>query len=58
MDKDLTKIPENAASKATEREKEKYPVQQISVTTPISEEEVEDAVKEINPTKDSLDWRG
>lgn len=51
MEKDLNKIPENAESKALDREKEKYPVQQIPVTDPITEKEVDDAVKEMNPDK-------
>ena len=44
MDKDLNKIPENAESKALDREKEEYPVQQVAVTYPIGDKEVKDAV--------------
>lgn len=51
MDKDLTKISERAASKELDREKEEYPVQQIPVETPITEVEVDNAVKEMNPDK-------
>ncbi|WP_293670143.1 hypothetical protein [uncultured Parabacteroides sp.] len=58
MNEDLTKITENAESKALDREKEQYPVQQIAVTDPISDKEVKDAVKELNPDKDSLGSRG
>lgn len=58
MDKELTKIPENAASKAEDRKREKYPVQQVAVTYPITEQEVDSAVKEINPDMDSLGFRG
>ena len=58
MSKDLTRIPENAESKAEEREKEKYPVQQVSVVMPITDKEVKDAGKEINPARDSMDSRG
>ncbi|CAK7031621.1 MAG: hypothetical protein PARBA_03871 [Parabacteroides sp.] len=58
MNKDQTRIPENAESKAEEREKEKYPVQQVSVVMPITDKEVKDAVKEINPDKNSMDSRG
>ena len=48
MNKDFAKIPENAESKAVDREKEEYPVQQVAVTYPIGEKEVKDAVKELN----------
>lgn len=58
MDKDLTKIPEIAASKAFDREREKYPVQRISVVLPITERDIESAVEEINPDHDSLNFRG
>lgn len=58
MNEDLTKITENAESKALDREKEQYPVQQIAITDPISDKEVKDAVKELNPDKDSLGSRG
>lgn len=58
MNEDLTKITESAESKALDREKEQYPVQQIAVTDPISDKEVKDAVKELNPDKDSLGSRG
>ena len=55
MNKDFAKIPENAESKAVDREKEEYPVQQVAVTYPIGEKEVKDAVKELNPDTDSLE---
>ena len=42
MNKDFAKIPENAESKAVDREKEEYPVQQVAVTYPIGEKEVKD----------------
>lgn len=58
MNKDFAKIPENAESKAVDREKEEYPVQQVVVTYPIGEKEVKDAVKELNPDTDSLGSRG
>ncbi|WP_199652985.1 hypothetical protein [Parabacteroides sp. AM08-6] len=58
MDKELTKIPESAESKVLDKEREKYPVQQVSVTLPITDKEVESAVKEINPDADSLGSRG
>ena len=45
MNKDFAKIPENAESKAVDREKEEYPVQQVAVT-------------ELNPDTDSLGSRG
>ncbi len=54
MDNNFTKIPENAESRASDREKEDYPVQQVAVTYPIGEKEVKDAVKELNPDTDSL----
>ena len=57
MNKDFAKIPENAESKAVDREKEEYPVQ-VAVTYPIGEKEVKDAVKELNPDTDSLGSRG
>ena len=57
MNKDFAKIPENAESKAVDREKEEYPVQQVAVTYPIGEKEVKDAVKELNPDTDSLGSR-
>ena len=58
MNEDLTKITESAESKALDREKEQYPVQQIAVTDPISDKEVKDAVKELNPDTSSLGSRG
>ena len=58
INEDLTKITENAESKALDREKEQYPVQQIAVTDPISDKEVKDAVKELNPDTSSLGSRG
>ena len=58
MNKNFAKIPENAESKAVDREKEEYPVQQVAVTYPIGEKEVKDAVKELNPDTDSLGSRG
>lgn len=58
MDKELTKIPENAASKDEDRKREKYPVQQVAVTYPITDKEVNSAVREINPDTDSLGCRG
>lgn len=58
MDNNFTKIPENAESRASDREKEDYPVQQVAVTYPIGEKEVKDAVKELNPDTDSLGSRG
>ena len=58
INKDFAKIPENAESKAVDREKEEYPVQQVAVTYPIGEKEVKDAVKELNPDTDSLGSRG
>ena len=58
MNKDFAKIPENAESKAVDREKEECPVQQVAVTYPIGEKEVKDAVKELNPDTDSLGSRG
>ncbi len=58
MNEDLTKITENAESKALDREKEQYPVQQIAITDPISDKEVKDAVKELNPDTSSLGSRG
>ena len=57
-DKDLNKIPENAESKALDREKEENPVQQVAVTYPIGDKEVKDAVKELNPDTNSLGSRG
>lgn len=58
MDKDLTKITENAESKALDKDMEEYPVQQIAVTYPIGEKEVKNAVRELNPDENSLDSRG
>lgn len=58
MDKERTKIPENAESKAEDRKREKYPVQQVAVTYPITDKEINSAVKEINPDTDSLGCRG
>lgn len=58
MNKDLTKITENAESKALDRDMEEYPVQQIAVTYPIGEKEVKNAVRELNPDENSLDSRG
>lgn len=57
MDKEFTKIPENAESKAIDREKEKYPVQQIATEVHTTEKEVECAVEELNPDKNSLESR-
>ena len=58
MDKELTQIPENAASKAEDRKREKYPVQQIAAATPVTAKVIKSAVKEINPDIDSFDYRG
>lgn len=58
MDQEITKITENAESKALDREKEKYPVQQVATEYPITEKEVECAVTEINPDKNSMESRG
>ena len=57
MNKNFAKIPENAESKAVDREKEEYPVQQVAVTYPIGEKEVKDAVKELNPDTDRKSTR-
>lgn len=54
MNKDFAKIPENAESKAVDREKEEYPVQQVAVTYPIGEKEVKDAVKDSIPIQVAL----
>ena len=37
MNKNFAKIPENAESKAVDREKEEYPVKHVAVTYPIGE---------------------
>lgn len=59
MDKIFAAIPEYAASKAEERELEKHPVAQPELKQDEPDEkEVEEAVDEINPDDDSLDWRG
>jgi len=58
MNKDFAKIPENAESKAVDREKEEYPVQQVAVTYPIGEKEAEGCCQEVNPDTDSLGSRG
>lgn len=55
MNKDFAKIPENAESKAVDREKEEYPVQQVAVTYPIGEKEVKDAVKNSIPIRIALE---
>lgn len=60
--------PENAEKPASEKElpepreqeeeQDVYPVQQIAVTEPITEKEVKDAVRELNPDCNSMDSRG
>ncbi len=45
------------ASPAEEEDQDIYPVQQIAVTEPISETEVKDAVRELNPDCNSMDSR-
>lgn len=48
----------NLASPWQEEEEEDiYPVQQIAAAEPISEKEVKDAVRELNPDCNSLDSR-
>ena len=44
MNKDFAKIPENAESKAVDREKEEYPVQQVAVTYPILKWRIENYI--------------
>ncbi len=58
MDNVLNKISENAESKALDRKKEKYPVQQVAVTCSVGDKDVKDAVKELNPDTNSFGSRG
>lgn len=58
MAKNLTSIPENAKSKAADKEKERYPVQVVGTDEKmktVTEKEVEAAVKEINPDENSME---
>lgn len=49
---------ENPASpRQAAEEEDAYPVQQIAAAEPISEKEVKDAVRELNPDCNSLDSR-
>lgn len=48
---------ENSTSRPKEEE-DIYPVQQIAATEPITEKEVKDAVRELNPDCNSMDSRG
>lgn len=55
-----TNIPKIPVNINMEVMSEKYPVQRFVVNNrnTVSEKEVKDAVKGINPDKNSLNWRG
>lgn len=57
MATNIPKIPVNINMEAMS---EKYPVQRFVVNNrnTVSEKEVKDAIKGINPDKNSLNWRG
>ena len=41
--------------KLADKEKEKYPVEPISSIKPANEEDVKEALEELNPSEDSMD---
>lgn len=55
-----TNIPKTPVNSRVKAMSEKYPVQRVVVNNhnTVSDKEVKDAVKRINPDKNSLDWRG
>ena len=55
-----TNDPKTSVDSKLEKMEEKYPVEQIAVKdkTKITDKEVKEAVKEINPDTDSLGSRG
>lgn len=52
-------VPETAqpAPPAEEEDQDVYPVQQVAASEPVSEKEVKDAVRELNPDCNSLESR-
>lgn len=60
MKTELPKIKEELTTEAlvVNHKDERYPVQQVATNGEVTKQEVKDAVCEINPAEDSLDWRG
>lgn len=42
-------------NKVSDKDEEKYPVEPIANSEPVSEENVKDALDELNPSEDSMD---
>lgn len=60
MKTELPKIKEEQVTEdlAVDHKDNRYPVQQVATNGEVTKKEVRDAVCEINPADDSLDWRG
>lgn len=60
MKTELPKIKEKPTTEAlvVEHKDDRYPVQQVATDGEVTKKEVKDAVREINPAEESLDWRG
>lgn len=56
----LPRIKEKAKTEALvlDRKDGRYPVQQVATKGEVTKKEVKDAVREINPDENSLDYRG
>lgn len=60
MKTELPKIKEKPVTEAlvVEHTDDRYPVQQVATDGEVTKKDVKDAVREINPAEESLDWRG
>lgn len=60
MKTELPKIKEKPVTEAlvVDHKDDRYPVQQVATEGEVTKKDVKDAVCEINPADDSLDWRG
>lgn len=60
METELPKIKEKAKTEALvlNDKEERYPVQQVAAGEKVTEKVVKEAVREINPEEDSLNFRG
>lgn len=60
MTTELPRIKEEPKTEAlvVDHKDDRYPVQQVATEGEVTKKDVKDAVREINPAEDSLDWRG
>lgn len=60
MTTELPRIKEKPKTEAlvVDHKDDRYPVQQVATEGEVTKKDVKDAVREINPADDSLDWRG